>query len=171
MKVLAFALVLVWLGLGFWIIRLSLGLRSEYRPPFGLAGPLEILRLDFYTDRGRTMIAKAACALAVASLVAVLASLVMVRLPQPVEVARPGARTFPPDFAFYITSAIFFTAAQLAGFILLLAAAVQFAWATFRPSARALKLNAKRHALYGVGAIVLAIAHFVLLRIGPDLPR
>ena len=38
-----------------------------------------------------------------------------------------------------------------------------------RPSTRALRLNAARFAIYGVGAFLLAIAHTILLRVGLGL--
>jgi hypothetical protein len=169
MKVLLVALVFVWLGLGIWVIRLSLRIRAEYRPPFGIAGPFEFLRLDFYSDKGRAMIAKAFCALALASFVMVLASLLMVRLPQPVEVVRPGTRTFPPDFFFHATAAFFFAASSLATLVLLLAAPVQVAWGMLSPKAKALRTNGLRCALYGAGALVVTIAHAVLQKVGPGL--
>ena len=160
--------MIIGFGLMFWLIRLCFGLRSEYRPPFGLAGPFEFLRLDYYSDRGRTSIAKAACAMVLLSFVFVVVSLLVGLLPPPDQV-RPGTPKFPPNFFFFLTSSMFFITAMLAGVILLLAAALQFVWAKLRPSAGALRLNAARFAFYGVGALLVAIAHIALLMVGPGL--
>lgn len=166
-KFLLVGLMIIGFGLMFWLIRLSRGLPAEYRPPFGLAGPFEFLRLDYYSDRGRTMIAKAACAMALISFFFVAVGLLVGLLPPPDQV-RPGPK-FPPDFFFVLASSMFFITALLAGLVLLLAAALQFVWAMLRPSARALRLNAARFAFYGVGALLVAIAHTVLLKVGPGL--
>ena len=125
--------MIIGFGLMFWLIRLCFGLRSEYRPPFGLAGPFEFLRLDYYSDRGRILIAKAACALALLSFVFVVTSLLVGQLPQPDQAVRPGKLTLPPDFFFHAASAFFFITAQLGGFVLLLAAGIQFVWGMLRP--------------------------------------
>jgi len=66
--------MIIGFGLMIWFIRLSRAMPAEYRPPFGLAGPFEFLRLDYYSDRGRTSIARAACAMALLSFVFVAAA-------------------------------------------------------------------------------------------------
>lgn len=167
-KILLVGLMIIGFGLMFWLIRLSRGLPAEFRPPFGLAGPFEFLRLDYYSDRGRTSIAKAACAMALLSFFFVAVSLLVGLLPPPEQV-RPGTPKFPPDFFFVLASSMFFITALLAGLVLLLAAALQFVWAKLRPSAGALRLNAARFAFYGVGSLLVAIAHAVLLKVGPGL--
>ena len=167
-KILLVGLMIIGFGLMFWFIRLCRGLRAEYRPPFGLAGPFEFLRLDYYSDRGRTSIARAASAVALLSFVFVAAGLLVGLLPPPDQV-RPGTPKFPPDLFFVLASSMFFITALLAGLVLLLAAALQLVWATLRPSARALRLNAARFAFYGVGALLVAITHTVLLKVGPGL--
>jgi hypothetical protein len=164
-----FGLVVIGFGLMIWFIRLCRRMRAEYRPPFGLAGPFEFLRLDYYSDTGRILIARAASILAVQSLVLVAASLLIAKLSPWTHPLRPGAAAPPPDFLFSLTSAVFFSAASLACLVLLLAAALQFGWTLLKQSAQPLRLNAARYALYGVGAFVLAAAHQTLLKIGPGL--
>ena len=40
-------LIVLAFGLQIWLIRFPGRLRAEYRPPFGLSGPLDFLRFDF----------------------------------------------------------------------------------------------------------------------------
>ena len=167
-KILLVGLMIIGFGLMIWFIRLSRAMPAEYRPPFGLAGPFEFLRLDYYSDRGRVLIAKAACAMALLSFFFVAVSLLVGLLPPPDQV-RPGTPKFPPDFFFVLASSMFFATSLLAGLVLLLAATLQFVWAKLRPSAGALQLNAARFAFYGAGALLVAIAHMVLLKVGPGL--
>ncbi|MPZ31742.1 MAG: hypothetical protein GEV13_12225 [Rhodospirillales bacterium] len=129
----------------------------------------EFLRLDYYSDAGRTLIARAACVLALLSLVFVVASLLMARLSPWKHPPRPGTAALPPDAMFTATSGVFASSAVLASLFLMLVAALQLGWAMLKPSARQLRLNAARFALYGVGALVLAVAHITLLRLGPGL--
>lgn len=161
-------MIIVGFALMLWIIRLSWRLRDDYRPPFGLAGPFEFLRLDYYTANGRRSIAKIACALALISFVFVALGLLSTLSP-PTKPIRPGGPAPPPDFFFVAASAMCFAGAQLAGAVLLLVAALQFGWAAFRSSSRALRTNAARYAVYGVGAFVVAAGHFTLLKLGPGL--
>lgn len=165
--VVAVSLLIVAFGLVLWLIRLSRRLPAEYRPPFGLASPFELLRLDYYTANGRTSIAKAACALALLSFVIVVLGFLASKFPPPV--ARPGTPALPPGIFFFAASAMFAIGSLLAGLVLMLAAALQFGWATMRPSAKALRLNAARYALYSVGAFLVAAGHLVLTKLGSDL--
>src|SRR5882757_7130055 len=122
-------LVVIGFGLMIWFIRLCRRMRAEYRPPFGLAGPFEFLRLDYYSDRGRILIARAASILAALSLVLVTTSLLVAQLSPWKGALGPGAAVPPPDFMFTLTSLIFSTAAVLACVVLILAAALQLGWA------------------------------------------
>ena len=166
---LALGLIVLGFGLFFWLSRFRGRVRAEYQPPAGIAGPLGVLRLDYYSSKGRMLIAKAACCFALLSFIFVAGGLLAAAFPSSSQAPRPGAAVLPPETFFLAASAISFSSALLAGLVLMLAAAAQLGWAMLRPSTRALRLNAARFAIYGVGAFLLAIAHTILLRVGLGL--
>jgi hypothetical protein len=169
MKILLLGLLIVGFALMFWIIRLSRGLRSEYRPPFGLAGPFWFLHLDDYTANGRCSIAKGACALTLLSFVFVGFFLVASTLPPSGKAIGLGGKELPPDFFATLPAIMFHAAAQLATIGLMLGAGFQLVSSWLNPPGAAQRRNAARLAIYGVGAFLVALAHFWLMKVGPSL--
>jgi hypothetical protein len=167
--VLAIGLIVIAFGLAIGLIRFPARVRAEYRPPFGQSAPVDCLRFDYYTDKGRILITRAACSAALLSFIFVAGGLLAAKFPSSGQPTHPSATALPPDTFFLAASAIFFTTALLSSLVLMLAAVIEFAWTIWKPSAQALRFNAARFAIYGAGAFLVAIAHVTLLRLGPTL--
>jgi len=161
-------LAIVALGLGFWLVGFPARVRLEYRPPFGMGGRLGFLRFVYYSGKGRSMIARAACTLALQSFIFIAGGWLASKFPSQAS-ARPNAPTLPPDFMFLGVWSVMFSTTLLIACFLLLAAVIQFAW-TIRPSSdRTLRINAGYFAAYGIGALLMATAHLALFKLGTQL--
>jgi len=169
MKILAVGVMIVGFGLMFWFIRLSYRIRAEYRPPFGIAGPFEFLRLDFYSDQGRAAIAKAACALVLLSFVFVGMGITLSALPPSGQPVGREGKALPPDIFAFVPAAMFHVTALVAAIGLLLGAAFQLLSSWLSPPGNPRRKKAMRLAIYGGAASLVAIAHFILMKVGPGL--
>ena len=132
------------------------------------SGPLKVLRFDYYSAKGRGMIAKAACALTMLSFISSseAGSRPSFRRPEGPLASHAG---IPPDIFFVAASGGIIATALIAGFVLMLGAMVQFAWTILTPSKRVLRGDALHYAIYGIGALVVAVCHFALIKVGPGL--
>jgi hypothetical protein len=126
-----------------------------------------------YRAKASILDAKAACAWAALSFVFVGAGLVAATLMPSGQTVVGGGKELPPDvfptvFA-TVPAAVFHLAALLAALGLWIGAAIQLVASWRSPSGGTRRQDAARLAIYGVGAFLVAIVHFALLRLGPDL--
>lgn len=119
--------------------------------------------------RGSMLDPKAACAMVALSFVFVGAAMVAETLPPSTRAVGASGKSLPPNIFTVTSTALFFCAALLAAIGLWLGAAFQLVSSWRSRSGAAQRRSAARLAVYGIGAILVAMAHLALLRTGPGL--
>lgn len=122
-----------------------------------------------YRAKGSMLDAKAVCLYALSSFIFVGLSMAFSALLLPGQGFGPRGKELPPEVSGTIPAVVFFICALLVAIGLLLAAAFQFGSSWFRQSRDALRQSAARLAIYGVGALLVALGHLALMRVAPAL--
>lgn len=121
-----------------------------------------------FRAKGSILDAKVACALTAMSFVFVGWGIIFSALLPPGQ-PGPGGKALPPDIFAFVPAAMFHVTALVTAIGLLLGAAFQLVSSWLSPLGDARRKNAAHLAAYGVAAFVVAIAHHMLMRVGPGL--